>query len=212
MKQMIKTLFLSVLLLLCAAGCSAHEIDLYDENPPVLSEMVAQYYDSIGITDEVRNNAEAVYITYDLERPLQIRLPEYWESLFLIECESHDAAAMITLYDKYNHDYVDENNNTRLGRLWSVIIFTWDQFYAVMPADVSDISEVYGKIIGANNVILGEDQNYVYVLAYPIDMQCHENELAMHIYEDAQKYSVQIFEDFLTINHITKNKLAPKLN
>ena len=212
MKQMIKTLFLSVLLLLCAAGCSAHEIDLYDENPPVLSEMVAQYYDSIGITDEVRNNAEAVYITYDLERPLQIRLPEYWESLFLIECESHDAAAMITLYDKYNHDYVDENNNTRLGRLWSVIIFTWDQFYAVMPADVSDISEVYGKIIGANNVILGEDQNYVYVLSYPIDMQCHENELAMHIYEDAQKYSVQIFEDFLTSNHITKNKLAPKLN
>ena len=107
---------------------------------------------------------------------------------------------------------VDENNNTRLGRLWSVIIFTWDQFYAVMPADVSDISEVYGKIIGANNVILGEDQNYVYVLSYPIDMQCHENELAMHIYEDAQKYSVQIFEDFLTMNHITKNKLAPKLN
>ena len=212
MKQMIKTLFLSVLLLLCTAGCSAHEIDLYDENPPVLSEMVAEYYDSIGITDEVRNNAEAVYITYDLERPLQIRLPAYWESLFLIECGSHDDADTITLYDKYNHDYVDENNNTRLGRLWSVIIFTWDQFYAVMPADVSDISEVYGKIIGANNVILGEDQNYVYVLSYPIDMQCHENELAMHIYEDAQKYSVQIFEDFLTMNHITKNKLAPKLN
>ncbi|MBO5302247.1 MAG: hypothetical protein J6A81_08570, partial [Peptococcaceae bacterium] len=60
-KRLITVLMMLALLL---TGCANEIVELYDENPPQLAQEVAEYYDSLGITEDVRKNAEAVYGTY----------------------------------------------------------------------------------------------------------------------------------------------------
>ena len=64
-KNWIVLLLLAMVLL---TGCAGNKVEqnkaelYYDENPPQLVPEVAEYYESLGITEEVRKNAEAVYI------------------------------------------------------------------------------------------------------------------------------------------------------
>ncbi len=217
MKQMVKVLLFAVLFLLCAAGCSADKMDLYEESPPVLPEIVREYYDSIGITDEVRANAEAVYITYDLHKPLQIRLPEYWESLFLILYESHDdSVESFSLHDKYNHDYYNAHNpyaeqhQIHCGSLWTISIYPYDHYN---ETHVQKFPESADQIIGANSAIIGSDNEYIYLVSLPTDVQfIWEDDLAKNIYETSMNMREKFVDDFLQINNITKNEAAPPLN
>lgn len=216
MKKMVKALCLAALLLAGAAGCSANEIDLYEERPPVLPEMVRDYYDSIGITDEVRAKAKAVYLTYDLEKPLQIRLPEYWESLFFITYGAYDSVESFTLYEKYNDEYYyahypyAEQNQHEFGYLWTISRYPYDYYN---ETHVQKFPESAGEIIGANSAIIGSDDDYIYLITLPIGLEFFlEDDLAINIYETSMNMREKFVEDFLRINDITKNESAHRLN
>ena len=88
-----KMVIILVMLALLLTGCVGDKVEqnkadlYYGDNPPQLVPEVAEYYESLGITEEVRQNAEAVYGTYWIndEKEVTIRWPEYWQDLYAKE-------------------------------------------------------------------------------------------------------------------------------
>ena len=64
---------LFILFAVLLAGCTKNNVEVYDENPLPLEPVVVEYYDSLGINDEVRKTAEAVYVTYTLQNEKKVR-------------------------------------------------------------------------------------------------------------------------------------------
>lgn len=203
----------SILILLCCcavaflAGCSnAEQVTVYDEQPPALEQLVADYYAELGVTEEVRRTASAVLetITVDEKKELQLRLPEYWQQIYAVQTNAVDDCAIINLYEKYNFEHL------QAGLLATIDIY--DRAY--YEQNIGQLlPEIYGQIIGANSVILGTDDEYVYLLWAPTDVQfAYEEELATALYQAGWQAKDKIVADFLEINDITANEEAPTLN
>lgn len=203
----------SILILLCCcavaflAGCSnAEQVTVYDEQPPALKQLVADYYAELGVTEEVRRTAPAVLesITVDEKKELQLRLPEYWQQIYAVQTNAVDDCTIINLYEKYNFEHL------QAGLLATIDIY--DRAY--YEQNIGQLSpEIYGQIIGANSVILGTDDEYVYLLWAPTDVQfAYEEELATALYQAGWQAKDKIVADFLEINDITANEEAPTLN
>lgn len=203
----------SILVLLCCcaaaflAGCSNEkQVAVYDEQPPALEQSVADYYAELGITEEVRKTAPAVVetITVNEEKELQLRLPEYWQQIYSVQTNAVDNCTIINLHEKYNFD------RRQAGLLASIDVY--DRAY--YEQNIMQLSpEVYGQIIGANSIILGTDDAYVYLMWAPTDVQFdYEDELATALYQAGWQAKDKIMADFLEINGITANEEAPPLN
>ena len=208
MKKSWIVLLLLVMVLL--TGCAGDKIEqnkaelYYDENPPQLVPEVAEYYDSLGITEEVWKNAEAVYGTYWIndEKEVTIRWPEYWQDLYVIQ-----AGQGITVYDKFNYDLSDST----AGCLWSIYVNTYEEFEWYIESGLYD--DPYVDMLGANSAVIGTDDEYVYILILPTDVQFDlEVEHAGEYYGAAMDNKEKFIADFLAVNHITVNEKAPHLN
>ncbi|MBQ2994854.1 MAG: hypothetical protein IJD56_05085 [Peptococcaceae bacterium] len=208
MKKSWIVLLLLVMVLL--TGCAGDKIEqnkaelYYDENPPQLVPEVAEYYESLGITEEVRKNAEAVYGTYWIndEKEVTIRWPEYWQDLYVIQ-----AGQGITVYDKFNYDLSDST----AGCLWSIYVNTHEEFEWYIESGLYD--DPYVDMLGANSAVIGTDDEYVYILILPTDVQFDlEVEHAGEYYGAAMDNKEKFIADFLAVNHITVNEKAPHLN
>ncbi|MBQ2776688.1 MAG: hypothetical protein IJF50_04230 [Peptococcaceae bacterium] len=208
MKKSWIVLLLLVMVLL--TGCAGDKIEqnkaelYYDENPPQLVPEVAEYYESLGITEEVRKNAEAVYGTYWIndEKEVTIRWPEYWQDLYVIQ-----AGQGITVYDKFNYDLSDST----AGCLWSIYVNTYEEFEWYIESGLYD--DPYVDMLGANSAVIGTDDEYVYILILPTDVQFDlEVEHAGEYYGAAMDNKEKFIADFLAVNHITVNEKAPHLN
>ena len=201
-KNWIVLLLLAMVLL---TGCVGDKVELYyDENPPQLVPEVAEYYESLGITEEVRKNAEAVYGTYWIndEKEVTIRWPEYWQDLYVIQ-----AGQGITVYDKFNYDLSDST----AGCLWSIYVNTHEEFEWYIESGLYD--DPYVDMLGANSAVVGTDDEYVYILILPTDVQFDlEVEHAWEYYSAAMDNKEKFIADFLAGNHITVNEKAPHLN
>ena len=206
-KNWIVLLFLVMVLL---TGCVGDKVEqnkadlYYDENPPQLVPEVAEYYDSLGITEEVWKNAEAVYGTYWIndEKEVTIRWPEYWQDLYVIQ-----AGQGITVYDKFNYDLSDST----AGCLWSIYVNTHEEFEWYIESGLYD--DPYVDMLGANSAVIGTDDEYVYILILPTDVQFDlEVEHAGEYYGAAMDNKEKFIADFLAVNHITVNEKAPHLN
>ena len=206
-KNWIVLLFLVMVLL---TGCVGDKVEqnkadlYYDENPPQLVPEVAEYYDSLGITEEVWKNAEAVYGTYWIndEKEVTIRWPEYWQDLYVIQ-----AGQGITVYDKFNYDLSDST----AGCLWSIYVNTYEEFEWYIESGLYD--DPYVDMLGANSAVIGTDDEYVYILILPTDVQFDlEVEHAGEYYGAAMDNKEKFIADFLAVNHITVNEKAPHLN
>ena len=191
----------------CAAaflvGCSnEQQTAVYDEEPPVLEKAVADYYAELGITEEVRKTAPAVVetITVDEEKELQLRLPEYWQQIYLLGTSKEGEGTLIWLTEKYNFD------RRQIGSV--ICLSVYDQAYYGQPSP-----ESYRQIIGANSAILGTDDTYIYLLSAPTDVQFdYEDQLAIALYQAAWQAKDKIVADFIEINGITANEEAQVLN
>ena len=208
MKKSWIVLLLMVMFLL--TGCAGDKVEqnkadlYYDENPPQLVPEVAEYYESLGITEEVRKNAEAVYGTSWIndEKEVTICWPEYWQDLYVIQ-----AGQGITVYDKFNYDLSDST----AGCLWSIYVNTHEEFEWYMESEYYD--DPYAEILGANSAVIGTDDEYVYILILPTDVQFDFNvEHAWEYYSAAMDNKEKFIADFLAVNHITVNEKAPHLN
>ena len=206
-KNWIVLLLLAMVLLTGCAGdkVEQNKADLYyDENPPQLVPEVAEYYESLGITEEVRKNAEAVYGTYWIndKKEVTIRWPEYWQDLYVIQ-----AGQGITVYDKFNYDLSDGTG----GCLWSIYVNTHEEFEWYIESGLYD--DPYVDILGANSAVIGTDDEYVYILILPTDVQFDFNvEHAWEYYSAAMDNKEKFIADFLAVNHITVNEKAQHLN
>ena len=170
---------------------------------------VAAYYEKIGLTDELRKKTRYVKepITALSGKVWYLMLPSYWQELYVLEQEPIHNGMTFRLYDKYNAQPVDDPLHR--GLLWEIAIYTREDFFAFAP--ISDLSEVYGEEFAGSNLIIGEDEQYIYRYYYPIDMQCYENDLAIQIYDAVRENSKQLVDKFIEANHIKKNTLAPAL-
>lgn len=200
-KRWIAVLMMIVLLM---AGCADDKVELYDENPPQLVQEVVEYYDSLGITEDVRKNAEAVYGTYMINenKEVMLRLPEYWEKLFVIQENTG-----IDVYEKSNYDLSDGT----MGYLWRIFVNTHEEFEWYTESGLYD--NPYVEILGANSAVIGTDDEYVYILVLPTDVQFDFNEEhAWEYYKAAMDNKEKFIADFLAVNNITVNEKAPNLN
>ena len=201
-KRWITVLMLMISLLL--TGCADDNVELYDENPPQLAQEVVEYYDSLGITEDARKNAEAVYGTYMIneDKEVMLRLPEYWEKVFVIQGDGG-----IGVYEKSNYDLSDGT----MGYLWGIIVDTHEEFEWYFES--GHYKDPYAEILGANSAVIGTDDEYVYILMLPTDVQFDFNvEHAWEYYSAAMDNKEKFIADFLAVNHITVNEKAPNLN
>lgn len=190
--------------------CQFYDRGKAESNAVLLSDpAVAAYYEEIGLADELRKKTRYVKepITAPSGKVWYLMLPSYWQELYVLEQEPIHNGMTFRLYDKYNAQPVDDPLHR--GLLWEIAIYTREDFFAFAP--ISDLSEVYGEEFAGSNLIIGEDEQYIYRYYYPIDMQCYENDLAIQIYDAVRENSKQLVDKFIEANHIKKNTLAPKL-
>ena len=198
--------WVTIVLLLCVAvfsGCAQESAELYEETPQPLEPVVAQYYESLGITDEVRKTAEAVYVTYTLqdEKKVTLRLPQYWEELYVMQENSG-----IDVYEKYNYD---ASGQWEMGLLWRIDMIAKDESDWLYEL----CADPYTEYIGANSAIIGTDAEYLYMLSLPTDVQIVPGVAhSWEYYKAAMANKDKIIADFLVVNEITVNENAPKLN
>jgi len=152
----------------------------------------------------VRKNAEAVYGTYMINenKEVMLRLPEYWGKLFVIQENTG-----IDVYEKSNYDISDGT----MGYLWRIFVNTHEEFEWYIESEFYD--NPYVEILGANSAVIGTDDEYVYILSLPTDVQFDFNEEhAWEYYKAAMDNKDKFIADFLEVNNITVNEKAPNLN
>lgn len=198
MKQKI-FLITMLLVLTIFSGCSAKEY--YNENPLPLAPEAVAYYEEMGITEEVRKEAVSVYNTCTLRdrKEVQIRLPEYWDDIYVI----YNDEGVIAVSEKYNYE------KNEIGGLWTIGVKTYEEFTEYE----NHYEKPYEEILGANSAVIGYDDEYIYLMSCPTDVQFeYEEEKATVLYEAAWDTREQFISDFLEINDITVNEKAPVLN
>lgn len=71
----------------------------------------------------------------------------------------------------------------------------------------------YEEILGANTAVIGYDDEYIYLMSCPTDVQFnYPEEKAQVLYEAAWDTREQFISDFLEVNNITPNEKAPVQN
>lgn len=213
-KKSMRFLFLVFIVMILLTACNNTTKDsLYDNDPPQFGELSTEYYANLGITEDTRKTALAVTETCQTSsgKELQLRLPEYWESIYRLELQTIEAGdvtsleAVITLYEKYNYDLMHGG-----GLLCYIDVYPIDDFNQIF---LPHIPEAYDQIIGANSSIIGTDDQYVYLLSLPTDAQYDfEDRLATELYENGMQAKDKIIDDFLSVNQITVNEKSPVLN
>ena len=194
---------LLVVMILLLVGCAKASVELYEAGSTLLSEAVEEYYDELGITADVRQNAEAVYETYIIRdsKEVTVRLPEYWENIYTIQARNG-----ITVYEKFNYDLAGQWG---MGQLWSITAKTHDEFKEIAV----EYNDAYAEVLFANCVVIGSDNTYVYLLWLPTDVQfVPEVKHAWDYYKAAMANKDKFITDFLEVNEITINEKAPKIN
>ena len=192
----ILTLLLS---LICFSGCEKEE-QYYQNEVPKLAPIVAEYYDDMGISERDRKNAKAIYNEYKIndDKILQLRLPDYWNDIYIMKLGGGEHDNNIFVYEKYNaelHHEIDE-----FGYLWGVHLFP-HEYYAEYFLD--DFVNACLEQIGYNAEIIGADDDYVYLMSFAGDVPYdYENELARALYETHWSAREKFVSDFLSVNNI----------
>lgn len=131
---------------------------------------------------------------------LTLEIPTGWDSMAeVLSGGSGAPVPVFSLYERTAH-----NSSLGTGLVWSLTAFTADAFYQNWPD--ADGSEV----LGASSYLIGSDDDYMYLLSTPTDVQFLEDDLYSYVaYETLKAQSQQVLEDFLVRNDIAPNPLCP---
>lgn len=191
-------------LMFCFTGCGMQIEDIYDENPSEIPELVTEFYAGLGITKDIQKNAKAVYVECDLKNPVKLRLPEYWEDIYVLKTDKE--ANSFLLCEKYAYDTKPEWNR---GFVWQINIYDKVKFEAKYEKHAPNY---YNQNLGENTVVIGTKDDKVYVLSLPTDMQFVHTELGRALYETAMRNQEKFITDFIETNGIKENEYRPKLS
>lgn len=131
---------------------------------------------------------------------LTLEIPTGWDSI--AEVLSGGSGTPVPVFSLYERTARSSSLGT--GLVWSLTAFTQDAFAQNWPdADGSEI-------LGASSYLIGSDDNYLYLLSTPTDVQFLEDDLYSQVaYETLRAQSQQVLEDFLVRNDIAPNPLCP---
>lgn len=192
-----KWAYILILLIGLTAGSGCEKGERYNDYAPVLEPIVSEYYNGLGITDDVRSNALAEYRTmFDTEQwaGVKVRIPEYFSDLYyvtgLTQNDGGHEINQIVLSEKYNADEYGSGVILRI-HLFPHSYYEANEWLQETPFP---------------SVILGSDVQYVYMLQLTSDVQYnHQDELATALYFAAYEINNKFISDFVKINEITSN-------
>ncbi len=193
MKQKFALLLMICFSIVVLSGCDRGE--LYTEQAPDLQPVVAEYYEELGISDKAYRNAKTVYKSFQVneEKSLTFRLPDYWLEIYVYGV-AENAVIVREKYSTFAALPLDG------GYLWGVHAVTHANYAAHF---LDDFSMACLEQIGYNAEIIGVDDEYVYLISSPSDVQYDcQDELAVALYQTHWNTKSMFVSDFLRVNEI----------
>ena len=130
-----------------------------------------------------------------------------------IPSEWTDLCCLYNSQDEYPLDagqilftlYEGTARSTGTGHVWTLLAYTQQAFYDTFGQN-ADFSQIQGAAI----YVLGSDEDFIYCLSEPTDVQYLENNpTSRRQYETLVDGSQAVLEDFLRRNDITINQQCP---
>ena len=140
---------------------------------------------------------------------LTLTVPAAWEDIAELSAYDKGTAYLgygIMLFHLSEKNALAAYPDGGMGSVWWLDAMSWDNFkewrgYGALPVP---------EILGIAEYVLGADDEYVYLLVLPSDVQCLENDsVSKAQYEQLRADSQEVLERFLKDNGIVLNEKCP---
>ncbi len=131
--------------------------------------------------------------------------PDSWEDIAVVETPDEDELVLFRLYEKLAYE-ADGG-----GFVFAISAQTTEDFAALRAHFLeTEGVEVYSSCFAQASYVLGEDEEYAYILALPTDVQYLTDDSASEeSYASLQEESQVILSKFMEINGISANPMCP---
>ena len=184
---------LLLLLALCACSGREHAEDGDGLNDPGLMETDGQ---------EMKSLTEPTL-------SLTLTVPAAWEDIAELSAYDKGTAYLgygIMLFHLSEKNALAAYPDGGMGNVWWLVAMSWDNFKEWRGYDALPVPE----ILGIAEYVLGADDEYVYLLVLPSDVQFLENDpVSQRQYEALQSDSQGVLTRFLKDNGIHINDMCP---
>lgn len=140
---------------------------------------------------------------------LTLTVPAAWEDIAELSAYDKGTAYLgygIMLFHLSEKNALAAYPDGGMGSVWWLVAMSWDNFKEWRGYDALPVPE----ILGIAEYVLGADDEYVYLLVLPSDVQCLENDpVSQRQYEALQSDSQGVLTRFLKDNGIHINDMCP---
>ena len=140
---------------------------------------------------------------------LTLTVPAAWEDIAELSACDKGTAYLgygIMLFHLSEKNALAAYPDGGMGSVWWLVAMSWDNFKEWRGYDALPVPE----ILGIAEYVLGADDEYVYLLVLPSDVQCLENDpVSQRQYEALQSDSQGVLTRFLKDNGIHINDMCP---
>lgn len=140
---------------------------------------------------------------------LTLTIPAAWEDIAELSAYDKGTAYLgygIMLFHLSEKNALAAYPDGGMGNVWWLVAMSWDNFKELRGYDALPVPE----ILGIAEYVLGADDEYVYLLVLPSDVQFLENDpVSQRQYETLQSDSQGVLTRFLKDNGIHINDMCP---
>ena len=140
---------------------------------------------------------------------LTLTVPAAWENIAELSACDKGTAYLgygIMLFHLSEKNALAAYPDGGMGNVWWLVAMSWDNFKELRGYDALPVPE----ILGIAEYVLGADDEYVYLLVLPSDVQFLENDpVSQRQYETLQSDSQGVLTRFLKDNGIHINDMCP---
>ena len=140
---------------------------------------------------------------------LTLTVPAAWEDIAELSAYDKGTAYLgygIMLFHLSEKNALAAYPDGGMGNVWWLVAMSWDNFKELRGYDALPVPE----ILGIAEYVLGADDEYVYLLVLPSDVQFLENDpVSQRQYEALQSDSQGVLTRFLKDNGIHINDMCP---
>lgn len=140
---------------------------------------------------------------------LTLTVPAAWEDIAELSAYDKGTAYLgygIMLFHLSEKNALAAYPDGGMGNVWWLVAMSWDNFKELRGYDALPVPE----ILGIAEYVLGADDEYVYLLVLPSDVQFLENDpVSQRQYETLQSDSQGVLTRFLKDNGIHINDMCP---
>ena len=167
--------------------------------------------DGDGLNDPGSTEADGQEMKSLTEPTLSLTLtvPAAWEDIAELSAYDKGTAYLgygIMLFHLSEKNALAAYPDGGMGSVWWLVAMSWDNFKELRGYDALPVPE----ILGIAEYVLGADDEYVYLLVLPSDVQFLENDpVSQRQYEALQSDSQGVLTRFLKDNGIHINDMCP---